>query len=51
MSRLKKVALVNDFDLVLRGLAGMLDPFRDRDPGLCFAIPPNMHEQPRGGGV
>ena len=30
MSRLKKVALVNDFDLVLRGLAGMLDPFRDR---------------------
>jgi len=30
MSRLKQVALVNDFDLVLRGLAGMLDPFRDR---------------------
>ncbi|MDQ1511445.1 MAG: hypothetical protein QOG50_3289 [Actinomycetota bacterium] len=30
MSRLKKVALVNDFDLVLQGLAGMLDPFRDR---------------------
>jgi DNA-binding NarL/FixJ family response regulator len=27
---LKKVALVNDFELVLRGLAGMLDPFRDR---------------------
>ena len=28
--KLKRVALVNDFDLVLRGLAGMLDPFRDR---------------------
>jgi DNA-binding NarL/FixJ family response regulator len=27
---LKRVALVNDYDLVLRGLAGMLDPFRDR---------------------
>ncbi|HTK17645.1 MAG TPA: response regulator transcription factor [Acidimicrobiia bacterium] len=24
------MALVNDFELVLRGLAGMLDPFRDR---------------------
>ena len=30
MSQLKQVALVNDFELVLRGLAGMLDPFRDR---------------------
>lgn len=30
MSRLKHVALVNDFELVLRGLAEMLDPFRDR---------------------
>jgi DNA-binding NarL/FixJ family response regulator len=30
VSRLKAVALVNDFELVLRGLAGMLDPFRDR---------------------
>src|SRR5882672_5884803 len=30
MSRLKQVALVNDFELVLRGLAEMLDPFRDR---------------------
>src|SRR5437773_6134375 len=30
MSRLKYVALVNDFELVLRGLAEMLDPFRDR---------------------
>jgi DNA-binding NarL/FixJ family response regulator len=29
-SRLKQVALVNDFELVLRGLAEMLDPFRDR---------------------
>ena len=26
----KQVALVNDFELVLRGLAEMLDPFRDR---------------------
>ena len=30
MSQLKQVALVNDFEVVLRGLAGMLDPFRDR---------------------
>ena len=30
MSRLKHVALVNDYELVLRGLAEMLDPFRDR---------------------
>jgi DNA-binding NarL/FixJ family response regulator len=30
MSRLKQVALVNDYELVLRGLAEMLDPFRDR---------------------
>ncbi len=30
MARLKRVALVNDYELVLRGLAGMLDPFRDR---------------------
>jgi DNA-binding NarL/FixJ family response regulator len=30
VSRLKEVALVNDFEVVLRGLAGMLDPFRDR---------------------
>jgi DNA-binding NarL/FixJ family response regulator len=30
MGRLKRVALVNDYELVLRGLAGMLDPFRDR---------------------
>lgn len=30
MTRLKRVALVNDYELVLRGLAGMLDPFRDR---------------------
>src|SRR5258705_735914 len=30
VSRLKQVALVNDFELVLRGLAEMLDPFRDR---------------------
>ena len=29
-SRLKQVALVNDFELVLRGLAKMLDPLRDR---------------------
>lgn len=29
-SRRKHVALVNDFELVLRGLAEMLDPFRDR---------------------
>jgi DNA-binding NarL/FixJ family response regulator len=27
---LKRVAVVNDFDLVVRGLAGMLDQFRDR---------------------
>jgi NarL family two-component system response regulator LiaR len=27
---LKRVALVNDYEIVLRGLAGMLDPFRDR---------------------
>ena len=30
MSRLKQVALVNDYEIVLRGLAEMLDPFRDR---------------------
>ena len=30
MERLKRVALVNDYELVLRGLAGILDPFRDR---------------------
>jgi DNA-binding NarL/FixJ family response regulator len=29
-TRLKQVALVNDYELVLRGLAAMLDPFRDR---------------------
>ena len=28
--KLKRVALVNDYELVLRGLAEMLDPFRDR---------------------
>jgi two-component system, NarL family, response regulator LiaR len=27
---LKRVALVNDYEIVLRGLAAMLDPFRDR---------------------
>jgi len=30
MTKLKRVALVNDYELVLRGLAAMLDPFRDR---------------------
>ncbi len=30
MTRLKRVAIVNDYDLVVRGLAALLDPFRDR---------------------
>jgi NarL family two-component system response regulator LiaR len=29
-SRLRRVALVNDYELVVRGLEAMLDPFRDR---------------------
>ncbi|HEY5014296.1 MAG TPA: response regulator transcription factor [Acidimicrobiia bacterium] len=30
MTQVLRVALVNDFDVIVRGLAGMLDPFRDR---------------------
>jgi DNA-binding NarL/FixJ family response regulator len=30
LTDLKRVALVNDYELVVRGLAAMLDPFRDR---------------------
>jgi len=30
LTRVKQVALVNDYEIVLRGLAAMLDPFRDR---------------------
>ena len=30
MSGVKRVVLVNDYEIVLRGLASMLDPFRDR---------------------
>ena len=30
VTELKRVALVNDYELVLRGLAALLDPFRDR---------------------
>ena len=30
VTELKRVALVNDYELVVRGLAAMLDPFRDR---------------------
>src|SRR3954447_10962874 len=30
LTELKRVALVNDYELVVRGLAAMLDPFRDR---------------------
>jgi DNA-binding NarL/FixJ family response regulator len=29
-TRIKRVALVNDYELVVRGLAALLDPFRDR---------------------
>jgi len=30
VTQVLRVALVNDFDVIVRGLAGMLDPFRDR---------------------
>lgn len=30
MTRPRRVAIVNDYDLVVRGLAALLDPFRDR---------------------
>ena len=42
MKRLLRVAVVNDFELIVRGLATMLDPFHDR----VLVVESDVHSNP-----